>query len=89
MSTEQVAPIGPRTGSVGPASIVEWDAVEAAIDCGLETAIRESPWQDRSPQLWMPIPARLCTLNQPGGFLFCGEPPFGREVIDHAGEMLT
>ena len=28
-------------------------------------------------------------LRQPGGFVFCGEPPFGREVIDHAGEMLT
>ena len=26
---------------------------------------------------------------QPGGFLFCGEPPLGREVIDHSGEMLT
>ena len=28
-------------------------------------------------------------LSQPGGFLFCGEPPLGREVIDHSGEMLT
>ena len=47
-------------------------------------------WQlHRSPQLWMPSPAQLCTLNQPGDFLFCGEPPFGREVIDHAREMLT
>ena len=26
---EQVAPIGPRTGSVGPASFVEWGAVLA------------------------------------------------------------
>ena len=39
---EQVAPIGPRTGSVDPASSVEWDAVEAAIDCGLETAIENA-----------------------------------------------
>jgi hypothetical protein len=46
MSMEQVAPIGPRTGSVGPASFVEWDAVEAAIDCGLETAI-ENPTESR------------------------------------------
>jgi hypothetical protein len=30
---EQVAPIGPRTGSVGPASFV---------DCGLETVIENA-----------------------------------------------
>ena len=39
---EQVAPIGPRTGSVGPASFVAWDAVKAASDCGLETAIENA-----------------------------------------------
>ena len=35
------------------------------------------------------IPAAVAASRQPGGFLLGWEPPFGRQMIDHAREMLT